>query len=74
MSDRTDKAHTALVDSLALFDDEDRVGKYEQAMFLLRVAETQAAIAQAESMKRIQLIVENSSFAPSWSRADVRPV
>lgn len=74
MSDRTDKAHAALADALVLFEEEDRVGKYEQAMFLLRVAETQAAIAQAEATERIVLIIENSSFAPHWSRSDIRTV
>ncbi len=51
MSARTEKAHTALADALAAYD-EDRSDRHHAA-FLLRVAEAQAAIAQAEALERI---------------------
>lgn len=49
MSARTEKAHAALVDGCEAFEG----AASDKVLFLLRVAETQAAIATAEALEGI---------------------
>jgi len=62
MSDRIEKAEKALADACAKFDADETVTAQDRVAVLLRIAEVQAQISQAESLDRMQNLADRVAF------------